>query len=74
MHDMPTPCVCGAIVDLLDMHPIKGALPDGGNLVCHGCLCKECEGDGLDADGEECPKCDGDGYKASPGPFPDDVI
>lgn len=44
--ECPTPCVCGRIVELDDMYPIAGTLPNGGNLVCDECRCLECDGDG----------------------------
>ena len=53
--EFPTPCICGRIVDLHDMWPIRGRLFDGGNLVCKDCLCKECEGEG-------CEECGNEGY------------
>ena len=57
--ECPTPCVCGEIGELHDMFPIRGRLPDGGNLVCESCLCKFCDGDGNCPDCEhgECPRC-----------------
>lgn len=51
----PTPCVCGEIVELDEMHQIEGTLPDGGNLVCSECICSECDGTG------DCLECDGNG-------------
>ena len=53
--DAPTTCVCGRVVDLHDMWPIRGILPDGGNLVCEICLCRNCCGTG-------CLDCSGNGY------------
>ena len=53
--EMPTPCVCGKICELLEMNRIAGELPNGGNLVCDDCVCPDCEGDG------ECNSCDGSG-------------
>lgn len=53
--ECPTPCVCGRVVDLHQMRPICGTLPDGGNLVCAYCHC-------IDCDGEGCDICNYDGY------------
>lgn len=54
--EAPTPCVCGAIVELDEMWSIRGTLPDGGNLVCRHCLCQRCQGDG-------CRRCNSLGYR-----------
>jgi hypothetical protein len=53
MMKCPTPCICGLLVELHEMHEIEGKLPDGGNLVCQDCYCERCEGTG------ECMECDG---------------
>ena len=65
----PTPCVCGEIVELSDMRPIKGNVPLGGNLVCENCVCPCCDGEGECGHclggcccecGRPCQLCDGD--------------
>lgn len=57
--ECPTPCVCGEIVELHDMHSIAGSLPNGGNLVCDECYCEDCNGEGecLNCEGGLCSEC-----------------